>query len=246
MLSGAALHARVAYPELPTLTVEALTERVCESLRSSTTSGPLAPGQRLVEARLAERLGVSRAPVREAIRVLEREGLVRSLPRRGVIVSVLNIDDVREIYGLRSAVESWAGREACRKSTPDDLDELDRIVRAMKESSDSGEAGRLSALDVEFHRTICEIAGNQRLIDVWLGMLGQIRLLSRQVATTLYTDLSQIPSRHQAVLVALQARDADAVEVCIREHIDSVAHRLAGAFALAPDAARSDLENGRT
>jgi DNA-binding GntR family transcriptional regulator len=124
-----------AFADLPTLTVEALNERVCQTLRDAIVTGKLAPGQRLVEEALAERLGVSRAPIREALAALQREGLVTCLPSRGVMVTVLTRRDVREIYGLRTALECWAVREACRIATPEQLETLAPLVAYMERSS---------------------------------------------------------------------------------------------------------------
>jgi DNA-binding GntR family transcriptional regulator len=218
------------YADLPTLTIEALDDRVSQILRDAIVSGSLAPGQRLVEARLAQRLGVSRAPVREALAVLEREGLVSSLPTRGLVVTLLTTKDVREIYGLRTALECWAVREVCRVLTNAQLEHLASVVERMEQSSLDTDTELLTREDVEFHRLIIEIAGNERLLQMYLTIRSQIRLLSRQVVTTLYSDLRQIPSRHRAILDVLRTRDAGRAEACVRSHISLVADIMIAAF----------------
>jgi DNA-binding GntR family transcriptional regulator len=218
------------YAGLPTLAVEALNERVCQVLRDAIVTGALPPGQRLVEARLAEHLGVSRAPIREALRVLQREGLVTSLPARGVVVTVLTKRDVREIYGLRTALECWAVREACVKASPTQIKQIATLIEEMDQASLRNDADLLAAEDVRFHSLIFEISGNNRLLQVSSTILSQIRLLSTQVVHTLYTDLRLIPDRHHIILDAIRSGDADTAERCVRDHITSVADLIVAAF----------------
>lgn len=215
-----------SYRELTTLQVSRSNDLVYESLRKAILQGVFAPGQRLIEARLGERFGVSRGPVREAIRSLEREGLIQSSPRRGVFVASLGKTDIAEIYGLRLALECGAIRDACKHITEDDLVDMARLVREMEESSAAHALDLLAHEDVAFHRKICELSGNSRLLNTWLSVLGQIQLLSEQVITSLYADLAQIPQRHDLIFEALAARDQDAAEVTMRSHIDSVASRI--------------------
>jgi DNA-binding GntR family transcriptional regulator len=222
---------RKDYPDLAAIAPETSADLVYASLRAAITNGTLVPGQRLVETRLAEQLGVSRAPLREAIRVLTTEGLLTNVPRRGVTVALMRRGDVAEIYGLRVALESWAAREACRLATESDLEALASLVAEMERSSEVADIDRLSGSDVTFHRRICEIAGNHRLLRVWTGNLGQIRLLSRQVIGTLYADLHQVPRRHEQILEALRQRSPDLAETLVREHIESVAARISARMA---------------
>src|SRR5690606_27892766 len=123
------------YQHIPALEVDILNDRVYEVLRNAIMSGALAQGERLVETQLSEKLGVSRGPLREAIRRLEHDGLVTSIPRRGVTVTVLSRNDVEEIYGLRTALECGAIRIACTKATASDLQELETLVNQMKLAS---------------------------------------------------------------------------------------------------------------
>jgi DNA-binding GntR family transcriptional regulator len=214
------------YRGVPAVALETSADLVYANLRRAITNGTLMPGQRLVEARLAERLGVSRAPLREAMRILASVGLVSNVPRRGVMVAILRKADAAEIYGLRIALETWAAREACRLATDADLAALRALVADMERSSGSGDVEVLSGSDVIFHRRICEIAANQRLLRVWTGILTQIRLLSRQVIGTLYADLHQVPKRHEYIVEAIEQRDPLLAERLVREHIESVAARI--------------------
>jgi DNA-binding GntR family transcriptional regulator len=214
------------YPGVPAVTLETSADLVYANLRRAITNGTLMPGQRLVEARLAERLGVSRAPLREAMRVLASEGLVSNVPRRGVMVAILRKSDAAEIYGLRIALETWAAREACRLASEADVAALRTLLAEMERSSEANDVEVLSGTDVIFHRRICEIAGNHRLLRVWTGILSQIRLLSRQVIVTLYADLHDVPKRHELIVEAIAQRNPVLVETLVREHIESVAARI--------------------
>jgi DNA-binding GntR family transcriptional regulator len=227
------------YPGVPAVALETSADLVYASLRRAITDGTLVPGQRLIEARLAERLGVSRAPLREAMRVLASEGLVNNVPRRGVIVAILRKADAAEIYGLRIALETWAAREACRLASEADLAALRALVAEMEQSSEANDLEVLSGNDVIFHRRICEIAANHRLLRVWTGIHSQIRLLSRQVIGTLYADLHAVPKRHELIVEAIAERNPVLVETLVREHIESVAARILAQMTEAETKGRS-------
>lgn len=214
------------YAGIGSAAVETSARVVYANLKDAIAKGALHPGQRLVEARIAGRLGVSRAPLREAIRLLESEGLLQKVPRKGVIVSILHEKDAAEIYGLRVALESWAAREACHRATEADFEALRELIAEMERSSSASDVDHLAGEDVTFHRKICEIAGNQRLLISWTGIVSQMRLLSRHVLGTLYADLHQVPHRHERLMEALAKREPDLAEVLIRQHIESVASRI--------------------
>lgn len=222
------------YDTLQVLTVDRSNDLVYERLRAAIISGELQPGQRLVEARLGERLGLSRAPIRDAMRLLERDGLVQNVPRRGSTVVTLNRHDVREIYGLRAALECAAIRDVTLHATPELLAQLETLVAAMHQESQASDVALLSSDDVAFHSAICKFPGNARLFHAWSGIHAQILLLSRQVIGTLYSDLSPIPHRHEAILAAIRGGDMDTAERVIREHISSVADRVVAAFPMSP------------
>lgn len=215
--------AAVGYAALPALRVERSNDLVYQRLREAIISGAFTPGQRLVEARLGERFGVSRAPIREAFRSLASEGLIESIPRRGVFVVSLSREDAAEIYGLRSALECWAVREACDRVTDADASALLTLVHAMESSSNAHARDLLVDEDVEFHRKICVLSGNGRLLSTWLGVAGQIQLLSKHVIGSLYSDLDVIPRRHDAIVEAIRPGNQEQAERVMREHIESVA-----------------------
>lgn len=195
-------------------------------LRNAILIGVLAPGERLVEAQLATRLGVSRAPIRDALRTLELDGLVSPSGRRGKVVSTLSAHDAWEVYSFRASLEAMGIRLAIEKRSESLMTELEDLVADMRRTAAAGDLAKLSALDVRFHETICRASGHQRLFGAWKGMSNQIRLLSQQVIDTLYRDLADIPDRHERLLAAIKSGDTAAAEQEVRTHIESVAKRV--------------------
>ena len=203
-----------------------LFDDVYARLRNAILIGVLVPGERLVEEQLAGRLGVSRAPIRDALRALELDGLVMSSGRRGKVVSTLSARDAWEVYSFRATLEAMGIRLAIDKRTEALYEELEAIVTEMRRAGAAADLQKLSALDVRFHEAICRASDHSRLLGAWRGMSNQIRLFSQQVIDTQYQDLADVPDRHAHLIAALRAGDPDAAEREVREHIDSVARRV--------------------
>lgn len=206
-----------------------LNARVYAALAHAIASGVLGSGRRLVEDELAEEFGVSRAPVRDALRLLESHGLVESVGRRGKIVTMLTADDAWEVYSLRAAHEGLAFRLVTGKLEQDGLTELMDIITEMKKLANSGDLAGLSTLDVKFHEAVCRMSGHGRLLQNWKNMSMQIRVLSHRVVDTEYAEnenLKAIPKRHLDLIHLLQAGDTDAAEQGVRAHIGAVADRI--------------------
>jgi DNA-binding GntR family transcriptional regulator len=211
-----------------------LTERVCQGLRDAIVNGVLKPGERLVEERIAIQMGVSRVPVREALQALSAEGLVTSLPRRGMTVAVLTKQDVQEIYGLRSALECQAARTACRNISVSNLEDLRSLAQEMRRSGVPRDTELLAAPDIAFHRRILEVSGNRRLLDAWMGIMSQIRLLQWHVLAARHLNVDNLVRNHEAIVDALQSGDPDTAERCLREHIERIGHEVFESFPDAP------------
>jgi DNA-binding GntR family transcriptional regulator len=203
-----------------------LVDRVRARLREAILGGSLAPGERLVESELAGRLRVSRAPVRDALRMLEFDGLVTSAGRRGRFVTVLSGRDAWEVYTLRENLEAMAFGLVVGRCPSDVLARADAIVNEMQVASDAGDRGALSELDVRFHRLICVTSDHERLLSAWDGMANLIGLLSRQVVGTQYDDLHAVPERHALLVAAIREGDVESATAAIRSHIGSVARRV--------------------
>ena len=222
-----------------------LVDDVYHRIRHAIFAGTLAPGERLVEDLLAAQLGVSRAPIRDALKALERDGLVASSGKRGKIVSLLTARDAWEVYSLRGTLEAMAISLAMRSATPALFAELDDLVAAMQPASVAADHEVLSDLDVKFHGAICRASGHERLLRAWESMSIQIRLLSQQVIETIYADLAAIPERHATLVAMMRAGDERLAEAAIRGHIDSVSARVVGVLQGAQDRLAADPETGQ-
>ena len=128
-----------------------LREVVCESLREAIRNGTLKPGERLMEIQLAEQLGVSRTPVREAIRKLELEGYVIMMPRRGTYVANMSMSDISDIFEIRSALESLSNGLAAKRITPDELEHLQNLLVMLKPYVEQMDMEKIVELDIAFH-----------------------------------------------------------------------------------------------
>jgi DNA-binding GntR family transcriptional regulator len=222
-----------------------LVDDVYHRIRHAIFAGTLAPGERLVEDLLAAQLGVSRAPIRDALKALERDGLVASAGKRGKVVSLLTARDAWEVYSLRSTLEAMAITLAIRSATAALFAELDAIVARMQPATKAGDHEALSDLDVQFHGAICRASGHERLLRAWESMSIQIRLLSQQVIETIYADLQAIPDRHARVIAIMKAGDERAAEAAIRDHIDSVSQRVMGVLHGAEERLAADSLTGQ-
>ncbi|ADJ45178.1 GntR family transcriptional regulator [Amycolatopsis mediterranei S699] len=193
-----------------------LADEVADRVRDAIFDGGYAPGGQLREVELAEALGVSRGPVREALLKLEREGLVRSEWHRGATVTTLSAEDVAELDSLRAALEHLAVELVVERAGEDALAAIDAVVRRMDRAADEHEMVRC---DLEFHDAVYAAAGHRRLLEAWCAIRSQVHLflLTRiGVATDGY--LAGIPAEHRELAAALRARDRETVLALFAEH----------------------------
>lgn len=194
---------------------------VLDTLRRSIIAGTFQPGNHLAEGSLGRQLGVSRAPVREAMMQLEREGLLTFDKRGAAFVKEFTADDLEEIYSLRLALETMAARLACSQMPEDVVARMEGNIertRAAKQLLD------LTLLDVEFHDLIVQASTHQRLLAAWSGLRHQIevwlaRMQSRLVAPVEKTREATV-SHHRGILKALRAGKKDRAVTVVREHIE--------------------------
>ena len=183
--------------------------------------GALPPGARLREVELAERLGISRTPVREAIRRLEADGLVEHLPRQGASLRRLSYAEVMELYEMRAVLESTAARLAARAASALELHELAEINDAMRANPEPAEIARLNRL---FHASLINAAKN-RFLGRAIATMGRTLLILGQSTLTDPERRASAVQEHDALLKALTARDERGAEAAMRAHIEA-AHRL--------------------
>jgi DNA-binding GntR family transcriptional regulator len=202
-----------------------LREEVKNVLLERIISGHYAPGSRLVETRIAEELGVSQAPVREALRDLESVGFVESIAFRGARVRAVSDAELIEVYPIRGALEEVAAREAAKRLRGD-VTALEQELKAMTRARHLREQVEH---DVRFHQLIVEASGNSRLIEIWASL----QVETRTAITALRTGLTpqEAAEMHEPIVAALRRQDARAAGRAIRSHVEHFGRMLAKSHA---------------
>lgn len=208
------------------LAAPALYEQVAERLRARIFAHELAPGAWVDEQAIAAELGISRTPLREALKVLAAEGLVQLKPRRGCYVAALSEQDLDEIFPVMALLEGRCAQEATAKATEADLERLTAIHAALERHAASGDADRFFEANQQFHDALQELAGNR-----WLKQLieetRQFIKLTRRDSLNLQGRLKQSLVEHRAILAAVQRRDTEGAGKLMHDHL------LSGRAALA-------------
>ncbi|HET6507082.1 MAG TPA: GntR family transcriptional regulator [Baekduia sp.] len=197
--------------------------QVVATLRRAIVAGELQPGHRLVETELAEQLGTSRAPVREALRQLEQEGLVVSRPYRATEVLGVTQEEIEEVLvPLRVTLERFAFRKARPNLAPEDFDELERLIRAMRVAGKDRDVDALADADVRFHELVVTRAGQPHCEQLWRTIEPRVRAHFRRDAPA-HRDPAAVADQHQRLLDALrdgaEPRLGDEVERHIRVYL---------------------------
>jgi DNA-binding GntR family transcriptional regulator len=202
-----------------------LKENVTNLLRQSIIDGTIPSGEELNQAQIAERLGISRGPVREALGQLEQEGLIRSVPYKGVVVTPLNPTYVRELYSLRSALEAFALRLGMEREDPEDLSALRRIVDAMRVAAKRRDSRELARLDLRFHSSIIHMARHTLLERTWTPLkIGVQRCLHSRYR--IYGSLDEVVGTHPNLLEAMERHDGDGAAEILHQHIIDAGAKL--------------------
>jgi DNA-binding GntR family transcriptional regulator len=177
-------------------------------LRDMIENGALAPGELIVENDLSQRLGVSRTPLREALKVLSSEGLVELRPHRTPIVARVDPDEIEAIFEILEALERLAGRRACEAMTDQDLAELETMHAAMLARHDANDRDGYASINRDIHSRIIELAGNQPLQGIYSGLWVKVR---RARSTTNYDPhrWNESDREHEEIMQALRRRSPD-------------------------------------
>lgn len=198
-----------------------LVELAAERLSTLIFSGVFAPGERLREERLTRQFGISRPPLREALRVLIEQGLLEQTPRRGVRVALLSEADRREIYTLRHALELFAVEEALPKPSPEGFAEMDAALAAMWDAAHSSDPAGVIMANRRFHIGLVVLSGHERLIRTYRQLMGQMQLyMSVNLRSEAQNagDLLEGCKRHERLLVALRSGDRARVVSALVDH----------------------------
>lgn len=197
-----------------------LVAEVARRMEEAILSGQLQPGQRLGEADLARRFGVSRAPVREAARQLQQRGLLIAEPRRGFFVRPISVQEIDDVYGIRICLESCAATAAATTLSPAHLSDLTARVEAMRDHARAGREDALVEEDFAFHVAVCEASGNRRLAGLITDLAAEIRMMIALIGR-IYDDPHRIAETHQPLLDVLASRDEAQIRAAWQVHIEA-------------------------
>jgi len=204
-------------------------DEVTRTLRAAVLEGRLVPGQRLTEPELAQQLGVSRTPVREALRELEHEGLLQRVRGRGTIVAEVSRRDVEEIYAVKSALESAAVRAACARIGPGGLERLEALLARMEALAGEADLRPYTRASAEFHEQLIRASGNRWLWETYRTVDARIQQLRFYALATAGRPRASV-GEHKQILAAVAARDAARAERLIRAHVERAGEILAAEF----------------
>lgn len=206
-----------------------LRELVFESLREAIIASKLKPGERLMEIQLAEDLGVSRTPVREAIRKLELEGFVVMIPRKGAYVAGISMKDIADVFEIRGALEGLAASLAAERVTEEELESMERELVRTSECIERDDLSALVEVDTDFHALLFRASRNERLVSI-------LSHLREQIQRFRTTSLAQ-PGRmrlaleeHKKIVEALSQRDPDLARNRAMEHIENAENNMMDAL----------------
>jgi DNA-binding GntR family transcriptional regulator len=196
-----------------------LSDQVYEHLRLAIIRADLQPGEKLVELDIAAKMGTSQGPVREALQRLERDGLVERRARKMSLVSDFSLDDMYELFSVRTVIEGFAIQRTARTITGDQCDELESFVQNMVEAGKQDDIVTLSRFDVEFHQRICAWGGSNSLLQAWMPLASQIQRFVVKTHPERYPDFVDVAVRHQPIVDALRSHNEEQAVRTVQAHI---------------------------
>jgi len=196
---------------------QTLREQIVSSLRESIIQGELHSGQKLTEPELAEKLGISRTPIREAFRQLESEGFLTVIPRRGAVVSRITRKEIEEFYELKSLLEGYAARIAAEKITEKGIEKLRKINEQLAVLAEKGDVEAFFAKNDEFHNTFISYCGNEKLQEFREHMVQRF-MRFRLAALSVPGRLTDSVRQHRTIIRALARKDGRLAEAVVLEH----------------------------
>ena len=214
--------------------VSNVAETIAHTMEELIYAAELRPGQYLRQESLDKEFGVSRVPVRDALHLLERRGLAVTIPRKGVMVRPLTPEEVRDLYGLRKALEPYAAREAASRITPNETAKLAGIIDTQRRAQAQGDMKTFMSADEDFHRELCALAGNKALneviADVWVR-IKQVRSVARADTSWGEQWATRSVQRHERILATVSSGNGKAAVRITEEVIRQSSEELMRAMA---------------
>lgn len=204
---------------------------VKKELERMIASGEIGAGERINESAIATKIGVSRGPIREACRLLERDGLLKSVMNRGFYVRTLSVKEALDLYELRITLFGMVGRLAAARITAEQIGVLAGLCDAMDTAAQAGEIVEFYGMNTLFHKNLVEIADNYKITEIWPGLENELQLFRRRGLTTTETMLSS-NSEHRQILAALSSGNATQAARAMEQHIAEGRSRLLRSIGL--------------
>lgn len=215
------------HPTLSLLQSNSLASVVQQAIEQSILAGDYAPGAKLIEATLADKLGVSRGPIREAFRMLDEAGLVRTEKNRGVFVRDMSVEEAIEIFDLRAAMEEMVGRHLATHITAAQLLDLETFLTAMQQAVDTDNLDAYHQLNLAFHDRLVELTGNRRLIAIYRKLIKELSLFRRRNLA----DSGALPlsvQGHRQMVDAIASGNAADAGLTLANHVWGSKQRMLG------------------
>lgn len=196
-----------------------LRHKITEAIRKAILHGHLKPGDRIREVEISKQMGVSRGPIREAIRVLEQEGLLLSLPYKETIVAEITGEEVLEVLiPIRLTIEQFAVRKGLPQMKQENIEFLSELVDQMKKAADEKNLAEIVECDLAFHEHLVSISNIGKLMTIWTSIYNQIRLHFLMQGQS-YEDYTELWKDHHELLTVIKTGDVDRVNEKLKNHI---------------------------
>ncbi len=221
-------------PVIPLAAYRGLLDEVAARIRTRIFSGELRDGQRIVERELATDMGTSRGPIRDALRILEQEGLVVTAPRRGTHVVSLTTADALEILAIREALEPVALNFLLDRNDPHHFELLQAVVDRLERAARANDWNLAILLDLEFHGLIFELCAQRRMLRIWESLKTPMLQLFGKLSHY-YTEIAEVPARHRDLLDSIRSGDRARAIAHSTEHVVAFQEKLLKNSPLVPD-----------
>lgn len=220
-----------------------LRELVLDAIREAIINGTLKPRERLMEIQLAEELGVSRTPIREALRKLELEGFIVMVPRKGAYVADISFKDIADVFEIRAALEGLAAGLAAERITDEELEDMERLLAEKADAIARQDMEQLVSVDTLFHEAIYRASRNERLTNIINNLREQIQRY-RSTSLAFPGRMKQSLEEHRNIVEAIQSRDTQLARQVAQEHIENAENSMIEAIKkegtpLSPDGGKA-------
>ncbi|MDI6601951.1 MAG: GntR family transcriptional regulator [Thermoanaerobacteraceae bacterium] len=195
-----------------------ISDKVFDLLKNAILSGELKPGERLIERKLSEKLGISRTPVREAIQKLKSQGLAVQLPRKGAVVSMVTPKEVIDVFNIREVLEGLAARLAAENANKRQINQLNRVLNEMEECMALNNEEELENLHIKFHEAIYKVAGNEKLYQMLINLQEYIRTYTH-VGYSFHGRREEATMEHRQIVREIESHNANRAEYYAKKHI---------------------------